>query len=104
MSRSYKKSPYCTDNGNSKQGKRIANRITRRKLKKDIFILPKKGKKYKHLYCSYNICDYKFRSTQEEMIKDFLKENPDGIEKRRNGSDFTLNDCINFWSKYYLRK
>jgi hypothetical protein len=100
MSRSYKKSPYCTDNGNSKENKKIASRVTRRKLKNDI--LPK-GTKYKQIYCSYNICDYKFRSTKLETIENFLNDNPSG-KGTRGGKDFTLNDCINLWNKYYFRK
>lgn len=85
MSRSYKKNPYCTDNGNSKYGKRIANRVTRKKLKSKKFedeVLPK-GKKYKQLYCSYDICDYKFYETKKEAMQ---------------------NGHLKLWFKYHLRK
>ena len=52
MSRSYKKHPViaCAKNPT---GKREANKKVRRS--KSIT----KGKSYRKLYCSYNICDYK---------------------------------------------
>lgn len=57
MSRSYKKNPVCADR--NPELKRIYARKVRRK---DLEKVPN-GMAYKKLYESYNICDYKFRST-----------------------------------------
>ena len=56
MSRSYKKTAGWTDHGSpwSKYAKRFANRVVRNS--KDV----PSGGAYKKLYCSWNICDYKF--------------------------------------------
>jgi len=57
MSRSYKK-PYIKDGGRSKKKeKRLASKAVRN-YKEDI----SNGKSYKKLYCSYNICDYRYNA------------------------------------------
>ena len=55
MSRSYKRTPGFTDNSSSKIGKRFANKAVRQ-YKGDI----PNGAGYKKLFCSYDICDFKF--------------------------------------------
>ena len=56
MSRSYKKTPYNGDK-KGKIKKRIANHKVRRSLNRDLSLIVPHGK-YKHLYESYDICDY----------------------------------------------
>lgn len=64
MSRSYKK-PYIKDNGRSKkEAKRFANKVVRKY--KDI--IPN-GKSYRKLYCSYNICDYKYKTYADKAYR-----------------------------------
>ncbi len=53
MSRSYKKNPVGTSSKNP-IGKRAANKKVRKS--KDI----PNGKRFKKVYCSWNICDYKY--------------------------------------------
>jgi protein tyrosine/serine phosphatase len=53
MSRSYKKTPICKDNGHSFE-KRQSNKNVR-KYKKEL----SNGNLYRKCYNSYNICDYK---------------------------------------------
>lgn len=65
MSRSYKKHFYCKDT-NSKCGKRAARRVVRRTSDS------LNGSKYKRLYCSWNICDYKHRG-KTYTAKEFCK-------------------------------
>ena len=56
MSRSYKHTPGWTDGGTPyrKWAKRQANKIVRKAK------VVHNGSAYKKLYCSYDICDYKF--------------------------------------------
>lgn len=61
MSRSYKHTPSCKAEKSCKWGKRQANKRVR-KFKGDLG----NGKLYKKLYCSWEICDYKFNETWEE--------------------------------------
>lgn len=53
MSRSYKKVPCCKDYNRGM--KKCANRYLRR----NYLDIPS-GRAYKKLFCSYDICDYKF--------------------------------------------
>ncbi len=65
MSRSYRKQPVTKETncrrGSAKPGKRTANRLVRRK--KDVLL----GSSYKKVYCSWCICDYRFRMTEAEF-------------------------------------
>ena len=71
MSRSYKKNLYWKDTCVHNSSKRMANKMVRRK--KDI----PSGGSYKKVYCSYNICDFRIRVTDEIILDhiDFTKEN-----------------------------
>ena len=64
MSRSRKKHPYMTD-GPNKWAKRQASKRVRRKDVSD-------GANYKKVYCSYDICDFKFR-WEEGGYKAYVK-------------------------------
>ena len=55
LSRSYKKYPCCKDERSCKNGQRFANKTIRQYND----VIPN-GKAYKRLYCSWDICDYKF--------------------------------------------
>lgn len=96
MSRSYKKNPVCTDNRSSGANKRIANRITRRKTKGQLY----QGGDYKKLYESWDICDYKWYETKQEAIEAY-KCNRYGIADRYKSLEHYLHDC---WYKYNKRK
>lgn len=103
MSRSYKKNPYCTDynRGSTKQSKRRANHVLRRKLalEKD---MPSRiqHKKYTE---SWNICDYKWRMTKEEAIEWYKYHSNDATEYFRKRYP-TLEDWLSYWEKCYKRK
>lgn len=74
MSRSYKRVPCCRDY--NKGAKKYANRYVRR----NYFLIPS-GMAYKKLFCSYNICDYKFfdsfRSYRKAVIQYHRKKYSD---------------------------
>lgn len=69
MSRSYKKHPYIIMGGNSKFGKKFANRRIRN-AKQD---LPKGGS-YKKLYEQYDLKDWIIRWTWEEALEDYHRK------------------------------
>jgi len=62
VSRSYKKNPWLKDR--NPWAKRMANKKVRR-FKKDLA----NGNAYKKVSCSYNICDYKWRTTLFEHLE-----------------------------------
>ncbi len=65
MSRSYKKYPSCKCERSCKKGQRVANKKIRH-FKSDI----SNGREYKKLYCSWDICDYKFIAfTKEDQMR-----------------------------------
>ena len=70
MSRSYRKNPVLTDNGCSKQGKRIANGIVRAKLRTGKYDSGLRVAGYKRMTESWNICDYAFRKDVSEARRD----------------------------------
>lgn len=70
MSRSKKRNYYAKDK-NNKYMKKLSNSKVR---KSDIDYLPPKGKSYKKLMCSWDICDYKSRWTLEEAITYYNKK------------------------------
>lgn len=65
MSRSYKHTPCYKDRGRGM--KKTANRYLRR----NYLIVPSR-KAYKKLFCSYDICDYKFLRSFYEYRKNYL--------------------------------
>ena len=100
MSRSYKKNPYVTDHKRrtTKQSKRIANRIFRRKLSHDED-MPARSQ-HKKITESYNICDYKWRMTEAEAIEWYNTDASDWFLKRYP----TLESWLKYWKKCYKNK
>lgn len=88
MSRSYKHVPCCKDH--TRGMKKCANRYVRR----NYLVIPS-GMAYKKLFCSWNICDYKFLKTfssYKKWISKHIHERcPDDEMYRR-------------WYKYYKMK
>lgn len=93
MSRSYKHNYYSCDY--NKGMNKLSNRITRRKInsgKYDDLLFFEKSNKYRQLFLSYNIHDYKFR-----YDKTFCY----GNEKVEVEDRYTNNDK---YFKWYYRK
>ena len=94
MSRSFKKNPVVTDNGHSKKGKQLANRKLRRH--------PEgigNFSDYKKHTLSYDICDYRFRKTENDMIKS-LKNPCSGVSEQFESEEAALE----WWRKTYKGK
>ena len=98
MSRSYKKSPVCNDHStpNTSWDKRQANKAVRRYMG----VIPN-GNCYRKLYCSWNICDYRFYEPLQKAIHEW--------ESEMSSRCLWLNrqskqDIINNWAKFYRRK
>ena len=96
MSRSYKKHPYVTDNSSSGVNKRIANRTFRRNKTKLY-----QGGNYKKAYCSYNICDYRWRWTEQDAIEYYYSIPPDCYLRRKYP---TLDSYLEYQKKCCVRK
>lgn len=102
MSRSYKKNPYVTDNGSTKQNKRIANRTVRRRLKQDEDMpvrLP-----HKKMTESYDICDFRWRMTREDAIHWYENEMEHKASAYFKKHYPTLEAWLKYWEKCYIRK
>lgn len=89
MSRSYKKVPCCKDHNRGM--KKYANRYVRRN-----YLIVPSGKAYKKLFCSYNICDYKFIESFQSYQKGWYKYN-----RNRKYSD---KELYKMWYKDYKMK
>ncbi len=101
MSRSYKKHYHVKDH--SKGQKQCANQCVRRNKKKN---LPNKGKGYKKLYDSWEICDWNWRWTKEEAIENWYEEEADHYKKYawRHKKFKTLEKWLSYWEKCVRRK
>lgn len=88
MSRSYKKVPCCKDYNRGM--KQRANRHLRRNY---LDIPP--GRAYKKLFCSYDICDYRFLKTFGSYKKWISKYS----HKR-----YSEEELYRKWYKYYKMK
>lgn len=95
MSRSVKKSPVWTDHRTpgTRWSKRQASKAVRR-FTDDI----KKGKWYRKLYCSWNICDYRFFKTRQQAIEEWE------TSSRPQDRELTRDEVIQDWEKVYRRK
>lgn len=91
MSRSYKRTPYAGDKKH-KSDKRLASKAVRRKS----LTLPNRGRAYKKVFCSWNICDYCWIMTYSEFKKLYLDE--------VNSGEMTEKEVYNQWRKWYKRK
>ena len=98
MSRSYKKTPICKDNGIGKNAKRSANKIVRRANEENI----KAGKSnsYRKQSNSYDIHDYVSYWSREEAIKAYNEDKGGRWHKMFP----TLESFLNYWAKCYQRK
>ncbi len=101
MSRSYKKNPYATDNGNSKIGKRIANRKFRRTSYNENTGGRLQHKKYTE---SWDICDYRWRMTREDAIHWYENEMNSQASSYFKKRYPTLEAWLKYWDKCYRRK
>ena len=70
LSRSYRKNPILKNGKSAHQLKKVASRITRRRINRGDYddSLPKNGQ-YKKLYDSWDICDYVSRYSISEVRK-----------------------------------
>ena len=99
MSRSYRKHPICTDGSpnTTQEMKRFANKKVR---KTNFEELPLKGSGYKKVFETYDIHDWKNRTTKEEWIESYYRE-----RRYYNPQDnYTLEEWINEWEKEFKRK
>lgn len=105
MSKSRRKFPIVKCEDSCKIGKKFANRRVRR-YKGDI----PKGKGYKRLYCSWDICDYYFSVSEEDIKRQWyakqkaLAQGVDDWTLGTNYSDMTLEEALIEWKKTYLNK
>ena len=100
MSRSYKKSPFVTDHPRkySKLRKRVANKRFRQQIKAEEEKLSQPL--YKRYTDSWDICDYKWRTTKKEAIDWYFYCNNPYIYETYP----TLKDWLNHWEKWHRRK
>lgn len=97
MSRSYKKKPVVTDNGDSKKSKKIVSRQFRKRANR-AFDEPWKGNNYRKAICSYNIRDYTSYCSQQESDRKFKA-------KERHWATFdSLEESRIWWKKEFLSK
>lgn len=96
MSRSYKKHPFITDHtrNSTKSKKRFANKTFRNKIKynEEIAIQPQ----FKKYFCSYDICDYRWRWTKQEAYLDYVNGKLSTYIYEHYP---TVNDWLNYWRK-----
>lgn len=91
MSRSYKKSPVCTDHTSPRT--RWAKRQAAKAVRRHDGII-EKGRSYRKFFCSWNICDYRFYRTKnrpfssgkvmQDSSQDFQKK--ESLETGRNST------------------
>jgi len=95
MSKSVKKSPAWTDHTTpgTRWSKRRASKAVRR-FTSDV----QNGKWYRKLFCSWNICDYRFYKTKQQAIQEW--ETSRWLRDRL----LTQADVLNDWEKSYRRK
>lgn len=103
MSRSFKKHPFVTDNGDTKKNKQIANRKFRRTAQSvrnmDEFICAAKSIHKKHSE-SWDIRDYAWRMTKQEAIDWYNTQATEYVLKHYP----TLDKWLNYWAKCHVRK
>lgn len=90
MSRSYRKNKILKDK--NRWNKKYANRIVRRKMKKNLG-LPHKDSDYKKYYESWNISDYAF---MYHSYQDWYKNNREFFD-----SD---EECYSWWRSRWVSK
>ncbi|MDE5777312.1 MAG: hypothetical protein K2I10_02195 [Lachnospiraceae bacterium] len=88
MSRSYKRIPCWKDY--NKGMKKCANRYLRRN-----YLIVPSGNAYRKMFCSYEICDYKFLESFSSFKKRFI------INNHKSYSD---KELYRMWYKEYKMK
>ena len=104
MSRSYKKSPWVTDHTRrtTKESKRLANRIVRRRLKRGEDMpsrLP-----HRKMTETWDICDYRWRMSEEQAIEWYNHYSEDEASDYFKKHYPTLEDWLEYYKKCYVRK
>jgi hypothetical protein len=94
MSRSYKKSPVCTDQ--QSLGTRWVKRQAAKAVRRCDGTIAN-GKSYRKLFCSWDICDYRFYQTKEQAILEWEMN-------ARLQSRFSKESMLRNWEKFYRRK
>lgn len=89
MSNSFKQSPVFKDSG-TQWMKRQASKAVRRYAGETA-----NGRFYRKLFCSWNICDYRFYRTKMQALSEMKS-----WFKYRETEETVLRD----WQKYYRRK
>ena len=92
MSRSYKKVPCCKDH--TRGMKKCANRFVRRN-----YLAVPSGMAYKKLFCSWNICDYKFLESFSAYKVSYRK-----WEFWHNRNKHSDKELYRMWYKDYKMK
>lgn len=112
MSRSYKKFPLCRmsicGRNSMKKGKQLSNRKIRRKLKNPNIEVGN-GRHHKSLGLdSWNLWEFRCFKTKQDAIDEYeedQKQLTNGVSTyRRILHDWTLEDQLNDWAKFYKRK
>ncbi|TDF95472.1 hypothetical protein [Paenibacillus piri] len=95
MSNSVKKSPVSTDHRTpgTRWSKRQASKTVRR-FTGDV----QNGKWYRKLFCSWNICDYRFYKTKQQAIHEWK------TSRWLRNRLLTQEEVIKDWEKFYRRK
>ncbi|MGO4271501.1 hypothetical protein AB4Z22_16925 [Paenibacillus sp. TAF58] len=94
MSRSYKKSPVSTDHHSP--GTRWVKRQAAKAVRRYGGIV-ENGKSYRKLFCSWDICDYRFYQTREQAVLEWETN-------ARLQSRFSKERMLRNWEKFYRRK
>ena len=104
MSRSYKKHDGWSKQENTKGMKQLANKYVRRHAME----LPAKGKAYKKMFQSWDICDWKCRWSRIDAMKEWYAINsPSNTNRRREWSvafRMSLEEYLKYWEKCTKRK
>jgi hypothetical protein len=103
MSRSYRKHGGIVKQQNTKGMKRCANQYVRRHANE----LPRKGRAYKKLFESWDICDYKWIWTKQDAINEWYEANSPSSRYRYRwniASRMTLEEYLKYWEKCTRRK
>ena len=104
MSRSYKKNPYVTDHKrkSTKQSKRLANRIVRRRVNQDEDMPARLH--HKKMTESWNICDYRWRMTEAEAIEWYNYRSDNEASSYFLKHYPTLESWLKYWKKCHVNK
>lgn len=104
MSRSYKKHGEMVKQQNTRGMKKCANRHVRRHIDE----LPQKGKAYKKLFSSWEICDYKWIWTKRDAIREWYEAHypSDGspADHYSYPGRMSLEEYLKYWEKCTKRK